>query len=123
MRRPTLARASFYAATLLVQVLTFNMRPTPIYRAIELDAPTQLLGAIGASFAVVPLLLAVGIGTLTDRLGEKALMITGGVVLVASTVCFALLHQHSSPSHRPAAPLRASHLPAPPPASGPSCCG
>lgn len=91
MRRPPLALTSFYGATLLVQVVTFILRPTAIYRAIELDAPTQLLGAIGASFAVVPLLLAVGIGALTDRLGEKTLMITGGGILLGSTACFALL--------------------------------
>ncbi|ROR89380.1 MFS transporter [Nocardioides aurantiacus] len=91
MRRPPLGLASLYGSTLLVQVVTFILRPTAIYRAIELDAPAQLLGAIGASFAVVPLLLAVGIGTLTDRLGEKSLMITGGVVLLGSTACFALL--------------------------------
>lgn len=91
MRRPPLGLTSFYGCTLLVQVVTFILRPTAIYRAIELDTPTQLLGAIGASFAVVPLLLAIGIGALTDRLGEKVLMVTGGVGILTSAACFALL--------------------------------
>lgn len=82
---------AFYSCTVLVQVVTFILRPTVIYRAIELDAPAQSLGAIGASFAVVPLLMAVGIGAVTDRVGEKKLMVAGAGVLVASTVCLTLL--------------------------------
>ena len=50
------------ANTLLVQAITFVLRPTAIYRAIELDVPAQWLGALGASFAIVPLVLAVPSG-------------------------------------------------------------
>ena len=52
----------FFANTVLVQAVTFVLRPTAIYRALELDVPAQWLGALGASFAVVPLLLAVPSG-------------------------------------------------------------
>ena len=55
----------------LTQVVTFVLRPTTAYRAIELDVPAAWLGALTASFAVVPLLLAVPSGQATDRFGER----------------------------------------------------
>lgn len=94
MTRPDAARArllSFFTATLLVQAVTFVLRPTVIYRAIELDVAASWLGAIGASFAVVPLVLAVPIGHLTDRYGEKSLMVAGAMMIVAATLCLTLL--------------------------------
>ena len=81
----TARQLPFYLSTLLVQAITFVLRATSIYRAIELDVPAQWLGALGVSFALVPLLLAVPAGQATDRFGEKRLMAIGaGVVLVAS---------------------------------------
>jgi hypothetical protein len=61
--------APFFTHTLLVQAITFVLRPTAVYKALELDVPTQYLGAMGASFAVVPLLLAVPSGQAVDRFG------------------------------------------------------
>ena len=55
----------------LTQVVTFVLRPTTAYRAIELDVPAAWLGVLTASFAVVPLLLAVPSGQATDRFGER----------------------------------------------------
>lgn len=68
----------------LTQVVTFVLRPTTAYRAIELDVPTAWLGALTASFAVVPLLLAVPSGQATDRFGERRVMLAGAVLLLAS---------------------------------------
>src|SRR3712207_9530353 len=80
------------AHSALTQVVTFVLRPTSAYRAIELDVPTAWLGALTASFAVVPLVLAVPSGQATDRFGERRgvlvgpgpLALSGAGVLAAS---------------------------------------
>src|SRR5919107_4503183 len=77
------------AHSALTQVVTFVLRPTTAYRAIELDVPTAWLGALTASFAVVPLVLAVPSGQATDRFGERRVMLAGAVLLVLSAVLFA----------------------------------
>lgn len=81
----------FYGHTLLVQAVTFVLRPTAIYRALELDVPTQWLGALGASFAVVPLLLAVPSGHAADRFGERRVMLAGAVLTVVAAAGFLFL--------------------------------
>jgi MFS family permease len=72
--------------TVLTHSLAFILRPTVIYRAIELEVGTQWLGALGASFAVVPLLLAVPCGHLVDRYGERPLMLAGSALSLVSAV-------------------------------------
>jgi MFS family permease len=72
--------------SVLAQVVTFVLRPAVTYRAIELDVPGGWLGALAASFAVVPLLLAVPSGQATDRFGEGRVMIAGAVLMTASAV-------------------------------------
>jgi MFS family permease len=73
----------------LTQVVTFVLRPTTAYRAIELDVPTAWLGALTASFAVVPLLLAVPSGQATDRFGERRVMLAGAALMLLSAVVLA----------------------------------
>jgi MFS family permease len=70
-------------------VVTFVLRPTSAYRALELDVPTAWLGALTASFAVVPLLLAVPSGQATDRFGERRVMLVGAVLMALSGAVFA----------------------------------
>jgi MFS family permease len=72
----------------LTQVVTFVLRPTSAYRAIQLDVPSAWLGALTASFAVVPLVLAVPSGQATDRFGEKRVMLTGAALILASALIF-----------------------------------
>jgi MFS family permease len=74
----------------LTQVITFVVRPAATYRAIELDVPSAWLGALGASFAVVPLLLAVPSGQATDRFGERRVMLAGSVLMAASGLVLAM---------------------------------
>ena len=80
-----------YGHTLLVQAITFVLRPTAVYRAIELDVPAHWLGALGASFAVVPLVLAVPSGHAADRFGERRVVVAGAVVTVVAAGAFVLL--------------------------------
>jgi MFS family permease len=81
----------FYCHTLLVQAITFVLRPTAIYRALELDVPAQWLGALGASFALMPLVLAVPSGHAADRFGERRIMIVGSLVTVLAALVFLTL--------------------------------
>lgn len=74
--------------SVLTQVVTFVLRPMTAYRAVELDVPAAGLGALTASFAVVPLLLAVPSGQATDRFGEKRVMLAGAVLLLLAAVVF-----------------------------------
>jgi MFS family permease len=74
----------------LTQVVTFVLRPTSAYRAIELDVPTAWLGALTASFAIVPLVLAVPSGQATDRFGERRVMLIGSVLMVLAGGVFAM---------------------------------
>jgi MFS family permease len=73
----------------LTQVVTFLLRPAATYRAIELEVPGAWLGALAASFAVVPLLLAVPSGQATDRFGERRVMLAGSVLLTLSGLLLA----------------------------------
>jgi len=66
----------------LIQAVTFLVRPAATYRALELDVPAFALGLLAASYAVFPLLLALPIGGLVDRLGERRLMAIGSAVVL-----------------------------------------
>lgn len=83
-------RAALLAHTVLVQAITFVLRPTATYRAIELDVPALWLGVLSASFAIAPLLLAVPSGQAVDRVGERRVMVLGALLLCASAASFLL---------------------------------
>jgi MFS family permease len=76
--------------SVITQVITFVLRPTSAYRAIEVGVSPAWLGALTASFAVVPLVLAVPSGQATDRFGERRVMLAGAVLMTLSGVVFAL---------------------------------
>ncbi|MEU0479794.1 MFS transporter [Streptosporangium sp. NPDC006013] len=73
------------------QMITFVLRPTMSYRALELDVPAAWLGILGASFAIAPLLLALPAGHITDRYGERRMALAGASLLTASSVAFLTL--------------------------------
>jgi MFS family permease len=75
----------------LTQALTFVLRPTISYRALELDVSAAWLGALSASFALVPLVLAVPSGQAVDRYGERQVMLAGAGVVAASGLSFVFL--------------------------------
>jgi hypothetical protein len=69
---------------ILLQAITFVLRPMTSYRAIELGAPVFWLGALSACFALVPLLVAIPSGRATDRFGERLVMVAGATVTTIS---------------------------------------
>ncbi|MDH2416104.1 MFS transporter [Nocardioides sp. CER19] len=72
------------ANTIVVQAVTFVVRPSATYRALELGVGAQWLGLMSASFAIVPLLVAVQLGRTVDRIGERRVMVTGAVLATAA---------------------------------------
>ncbi len=68
------------------------MRITTSYRALELDLSTAWLGAITATYALLPLLLAVRIGRFIDRGYDAHVGWAGGTLLVAASCGFAFSH-------------------------------
>ncbi|PXY35357.1 MFS transporter [Prauserella flavalba] len=68
----------------LTQAVTFVLRPATSYRALELDLSPAWLGVLSGTFALVPLVLALPAGHVVDRLGERRVMIAGGVLLTAA---------------------------------------
>jgi MFS family permease len=80
-----------FVNTVLAQVITFMLRPTTSYQALELNVPTHWLGALGASFALVPLLVAVPSGHAADRFGERRVMALGALMTVVAGAWLLLL--------------------------------
>jgi MFS family permease len=76
--------------SVLVQAVTFVLRPTSTYRALELGVPAAWLGVLSASFAIAPLVLAVPSGHAVDRFGERRVVLVGGLVLCAAAAAFVL---------------------------------
>ncbi|KXK60604.1 MFS transporter [Micromonospora rosaria] len=79
------------AQTVVVQAVTFMLRPASAYQALQLDVPASWLGLLGASFAVAPLALAVPAGQAVDRYGERRTALAGAALLAAAGVGFVLL--------------------------------
>lgn len=65
----------------LTQLITFVLRPTTSYRALELGVPATWLGVLSGCFAVVPLVLAVPAGQIVDRVGERRVVIAGSLLM------------------------------------------
>ena len=90
----TAGRRALLAHTLLLQAVVFVLRPAATYQALRLDVSDAWIGALGAGFALVPLLVAVRVGRAVDRAGERVIMIGGAALVVAAAVVFVLLsHQ------------------------------
>jgi MFS family permease len=71
--------------------VTFVLRPATSYRALELGVAPAWLGAVSATFAVVPLFVALRVGRLTDERGERPVLVSGGALVLTAAVGFATL--------------------------------
>jgi MFS family permease len=74
----------------LTQAATFLARPVTSYRALALGADERVIGLITASFAVIPLLVAVPLGRVTDRRRPVGMLAAGVVLLAASYLLLGL---------------------------------
>jgi MFS family permease len=70
--------------TLLIQGGIYIVRPIISYKALELGADAALVGIIGATFAVAPLIFAIRIGGLADK-GKSGLALLAGSLIAALT--------------------------------------
>lgn len=75
---------------LLVQTVTGMLRVTTSYRVLELELPVVWLGAISATFALLPIFLAVTIGRYIDRGHDaRSTRIGSGLMLIGAIgLCF-----------------------------------
>lgn len=83
---PSWGLAALLAHSVLIQAVTFLARPAASYQAIALDAPTALVGVVGAAFALVPLALAVPAGGIVDRFGSRPVIVVGSITALAGTL-------------------------------------
>lgn len=68
----------------IIQAVYAIVRVTTSYRAIELDLPVLWLGVISATFAILPIFLAVWVGRFMDRGKDaQACWIGAGLLVVA----------------------------------------
>jgi MFS family permease len=74
----------------LTQAATFLARPVTSYRALALGADERVIGLITASFAVIPLVVAVPLGRVTDRRRPVGMLAAGVVLLAASYLLLGL---------------------------------
>lgn len=81
--------------TLMIQGAIYVVRPIISYKALELGADSAMVGIIGATFALAPLVFAIRIGQYVDK-GKSGLSLLAGSVILALT-CFGLLFIDSIP--------------------------
>ena len=81
--------------SLLIQGGIYVVRPIVTYKALELGADAALVGIIGATFALAPLIFAIRIGQFVDK-GRAGIALTAGSVILAITT-LALLFIDSIP--------------------------
>jgi predicted MFS family arabinose efflux permease len=74
----------------IIQAVYAIMRVTTSYRAIELGLPVILLGAISATFAILPVFLAVRLGRFMDRGNDTQACWIGAVLMVLACAGFCL---------------------------------
>lgn len=77
-----IAGAGVLLHAFLLQLAAYMIRPTAAYRALELGADPAVLGLVAASFAVVPLLIAVIAGRWIDAGNGRAALPLGAVAMV-----------------------------------------
>lgn len=93
-RRVPRAILFILAHAVVIQLITFAMRPTLSYAVLDVGGSAALLGVVVAAFAVPALLLALPSGHIIDRIGERPALLAGAVTLIVATV-MASLGAHS----------------------------
>lgn len=68
----------------LTQTTVHLARPLVSYRVIALGGDARAVGLVAAAFAVLPLLVAIPLGRLSDRLSRLGLLLAAGTCLLAA---------------------------------------
>jgi MFS family permease len=79
--------------SLLIQAGIYVVRPIITYKSVELGADAALVGLIGATFALAPLVFAIQVGRFVDKGRSGLALLLGSIILVFTT--FALLFINS----------------------------
>lgn len=74
------------AHAVVIQVITFGMRPTLSYAVLNVGGSQALLGVVVAAFAVPALILALPAGHVIDRTGEQRALLAGAVALILAAL-------------------------------------
>lgn len=74
------------AHAVVIQIITFGMRPTLSYAVLDVGGAQALLGVVVAAFAVPALILALPAGHVIDRTGERASLLIGAAALIVAAL-------------------------------------
>ena len=89
--------------TLMIQGGIYVVRPIISYKALELGADSTLVGLVGATFALAPLIFAIRIGQSVDKGKSGYALLLGSIILSLTTI--ALLFIDSIPLLMVAMPM------------------
>lgn len=78
------------AHAVITQGSVFVIRPTVSYRALEMGIGPLMIGVLASAYTVVSLLTAIPVGRLSDRFGERRLMVVGSIGMVAAVAMLVL---------------------------------
>jgi len=77
-----------------VQLVSYGLRPAISFEILQLGLDAAWLGIAATAFALPPLLLALPSGRIVDRLGERGMLVTGGLTLAAAAVVTVSFSSH-----------------------------
>lgn len=89
--------------SLFIQAANYVVRPMITYRLVDLGADAFVVGVIGATFALAPLIFAIQVGRWVDRGRDGTALFFGGLLSLGTS--FALLFIESIPLLAVAMPL------------------
>lgn len=72
--------------TLMIQGGIYVVRPIISYKSLELGADAALVGLIGATFALAPLIFAIRIGQSVDKGKSGYALLWGSIILALTTI-------------------------------------
>ena len=78
--------APLFAHSMTVQALTGVLRVTTSYRVLELELPVVWLGAISATFALLPIFIAVSVGRYIDMGNDARATRIGTSIMLAGAI-------------------------------------
>ena len=78
--------------SLLIQAGIYVVRPIITYKSVELGADAALVGLIGATFALAPLILAIQVGRFVDKGRSGLALMLGSVILVLTTIALLFIN-------------------------------